>query len=202
MTHPISHVKEPILNQQGVALFATVMVIILMCLLGVTAITLTAMEVKVATLSKTTDAATTAAESCLTTGVRVIQTSLEQLAVPDSSLDSATPPGPVPAARSTDLFSELIGQDDQSTDSTQTLPDLVQTVSGFTVTGDIDRLYTQEKSGGSAQFGGGYNGKQQRDLYYRITCRASWMATGTIATVDEIYVCGMDGGATCRKTAL
>ncbi len=205
--HTSSPSRQPVLaNEHGIALIATLLVLILMFLIGVAALTLTTMELQIASLSRTADAATTTAESCLGSSVRVIQETIEQSAIPSSVLDTASPVGPVPSARQTDLLQEILGQLDQDPDSVSGAgtagPDLLYLVGGFTVTGDIDRLYGKMMAGGSAQFGGGTDGSSQMELYYRVSCRASWTSTGTIAQVSAVYVCTMDGGDSCRKVTL
>jgi hypothetical protein len=193
---------SPRSTEQGIAMIATLMVLLLMTLLGVAALTLTIMEHRVANLSRTADAASNAAESCLGAGVRVIQATITDSELPSSALDTASPPGPVPSARQTDLTQEIMGQSDQDPDSEvgtgSAGPDLLQTVGGFAVAGDIDRLYLKSLAGGSAQFGGGTT--TQMEIYYRVRCRASWTATGTMAQVSAIYACTMTGGESCQKT--
>lgn len=195
--------SHALLNERGIAMLTVVMILILMTMLGFTALTLTAMENQGAGLSRTADAAATVAESCLGAGIRVVQQTILDGDIPNAALDSATPPGPVPAARHTDLLQEIIGQADQDVDSEEGSgangPDLVQSVGTFSVTGDIDRLYLKPAAGGSTQFGGGTNAAAQVEIYYRVSCRARRVLTGTTAHVSALYACTLKNGDTCQR---
>jgi Tfp pilus assembly protein PilX len=194
-------------RQEGFALITALLVMLILTVLGVSAMTMTSMENRIAGVSKTTESASMAVESCLGAGVNVIQQTIEPAAVPASALDSAPIPGPVPAARQTDLGQEIMGELDQNNDSPTGTgasgPDLVQTVGGFTVNGDIDRLYVKNKSGGSLEFASGVEGKGKSaeiDVYYRITCVATMASTGTQSQISGVYACTASGGDTCQKT--
>jgi Tfp pilus assembly protein PilX len=194
-------------RQEGFALITALLVMLILTVLGVSAMTMTSMENRIAGTSKTTESASMAAESCLGAGVNVIQQTIEPAAVPASALDTAVPPGPVPLARLVDLGQEIMGELDQSNDSPTGTgasgPDIVQTVGGFTVNGDIDRLYIKNKSGGSLEFASGTEGKGKAaeiDVYYRITCVATMTSTGTQSQVSGVYACTASGGDTCQKT--
>ena len=104
-------------RQEGFALITALLVMLILTVLGVSAMTMTSMENRIAGVSKTTEAASMAVESCLGAGVNVIQQTIEPGAVPASALDSAPVPGPVPAARQTDLGQEIMGELDQNNDS-------------------------------------------------------------------------------------
>jgi Tfp pilus assembly protein PilX len=195
-------------RQEGFALITALLLMLILTVLGVSAMTMTSMENRIAGVSKTTEAASMAVESCLGAGVNVIQQTIEPASVPDSALDSAVPTaGPVPAARKTDLGQEIMGELDQNNDSPTGTgasgPDLVQTVGGFTVKGDIDRLYIKNKAGGSLEFASGVEGKGKAaeiDVYYRITCVATMASTGTQSQISSVYACTASGGDTCQKT--
>jgi hypothetical protein len=98
---------------------------------------------------------------------------------------------------------ELDQNNDSPTGTGASGPDLVQTVGGFVVNGDIDRLYIKNKSGGSLEFAAGVEGKgkaSEIDVYYRITCVATMVSTGTQSQVSGVYACTASGGDTCQKT--
>ena len=194
-------------RQEGFALITALLVMLILTVLGVSAMTMTSMENRMAGVSKTTEAASMAVESCLGTGVNVIQQTIDLGDVPLSALDNAVPPGPVPLARRADLTSEIMGELDQNNDSPTgsggSGPDLVQTVGGFTVNGDIDRMYIKNKAGGSLEFAAGLEGKGKAaeiDVYYRITCVATMASTGTQSQVSAVYACTASGGDTCQKS--
>lgn len=194
-------------RQEGFALITALLVMLILTVLGVSAMTMTSMENRIAGVSKATEAASMAVESCLGTGVNVIQQTIDLGDVPLSALDNAVPPGPVPLARRADLTSEIMGELDQNNDSPTgsggSGPDLVQTVGGFTVNGDVDRMYIKNKSGGSLEFASGVEGKGKAaeiDVYYRITCVATMASTGTQSQISGVYACTASGGDTCQKT--
>ncbi len=194
-------------RQEGFALITALLLMLILTILGVSAITMTSMENRIAGVSKTTEAASMAVESCLGTGVNVIQQTIDPAEVPLSVLDNAVPPGPVPSARRADLGQEIMGELDQNNDSPTGTgasgPDMVQTVGGFTVNGDIDRLYVKYKSGGSSAFAEAEQGKgkaAEYDVYYRITCVATMASTSTQSQVSAVYACTASGGDTCQKS--
>lgn len=195
-------------RQEGFALITALLLMLILTILGVSAMTMTSMENRIAGVSKTTEAASMAVESCLGTGVNIIQQTIDQGGVPASALATAVPlPGPVPLARQVDLGQEIMGELDQNNDSPTGTggsgPDLVQTVGGFTVNGDIDRMYIKNKAGGSLEFAAGLEGKGKAaeiDVYYRVTCVATMASTGTQSQVSAVYACTASGGDTCQKS--
>jgi Tfp pilus assembly protein PilX len=194
-------------GQAGFALITALLAMLILTVLGMAAVTVTSMENRIAGISRTTEASAMAVESCLGAGVNVIQQTIDQGAVPGSALDNAVPPGPVPLLRLADLTQEIMGELDQNNDSPTGSggagPDMVQAVGGFSVNGDIDRLYVKNKSGGSLEFAAGLEGKGKAaeiDVYYRITCVATLAATGTRSQVSAVYACTASGGDTCQKS--
>lgn len=194
-------------RESGFALMTALLLMLIMTVLGISAITVTSMENRIAGVSRTTEAAAMAAESCVGAGVNVIQQTIDQGGVPGSALDNAPTPGPVPLARQADLSQEIGGELDQSNDSPTgsgaSGPDMVQNVGGFIVNGDIDRLYVKNKAGGSLEFAAGVEGKGKAaeiDVYYRVTCVATQVATGTQSQVSAVYACTASGGDTCQKS--
>ena len=194
-------------RQDGFALITALLLMLILTVLGISAVTVTSMENRIAGVSRTTEAAAMAVESCLGAGVNIIQQTIEPAAVPASALDNAVPPGPVPVARQVDLGQEIMGELDQNNDSPTGIgalgPDMVQTVGGFTVNGDIDRLYIKNKAGGSLEFAAGVEGKgkaAELDVYYRVTCVATSVSTGTQSQISAVYACTASGGDTCQKS--
>jgi hypothetical protein len=100
------------------------------------------------------------------------------------------------------LLDEIMGRSDNNTDGTTGVSNLVQQVGGFTVNGDIDRLYNRAKVGGSLQFAAGLEGTGSEgaiDIYYRIDCVASMAATGSSSRVTAVYACTKTGESCQRK---
>ena len=204
----------PIRGEHGVAMLAVLMVMVMMTILGVAAITVSGLENKIAGLQRTTESAAQAAESCLGTSANVImQTLLPENGdtIPDTLLDTASPVGPVPSGNRTVLQNEIIGNPENSPDypsGSGAVPNIVMpanllTLGGYTVTGDIDRLYVKQKAGtGQIHFGGyegaGGGGGGDADIYYKVTCVALNTATGSESRVSAIYACTWSSDG-CQK---
>jgi Tfp pilus assembly protein PilX len=171
--------------------------ILLLTVLGIAAITITGLENRMAGFFRTTEAAAAAAQSCEGTAANIIQqTIVPPGQLPASFLSSAVPAGPVPAANGPTLQSEIIGAtlpsppaasaglpSENSGDLAATAPNLVLGFNGFTVNGDIDRLYIHNKPGMDPTKEGG------QEILYRITCVATNAATGASSTVTSVYGC-------------
>lgn len=194
-------------NERGVAMMTVVLIMLMMTVLGLSALTVTGMENRMAGFAMRTESATTAAESCVGTSVNIIQQTIDQGALPAAFLASATPVGPVPVSNSTVLNQEILGQSDRNPDSptgTGAAPNLVLTVNNYTVNGDIDRLYAKAKSGSGMQMFAAHDGigagtpSGGIDIYYRLDCVATNAATGTTARVSAVYACTASGDS-CQK---
>lgn len=191
-------------RQDGIALLTVVLLMVVLTILGIMAITVSGLENRMAGHGRTAEAAMAAAEACLGTGVKIIQGTIDNSALPASFLGDATPPGPVPAGNSATLEAEIMGQSDNNADNPEASPNVLQTVSGFTVYGDIDRLYAKPKAGGALQFAAGYEGTAGGaagggvDIYYRINCSAVNPVTNTRGQVIAVYACTATG-ETCQR---
>jgi Tfp pilus assembly protein PilX len=201
-------------GERGVAMLTVLMVMLMMTVLGIAAITVSALENKIAGLQRTTESAAQAAESCLGTSANVImQTLLPENGntIPTALLDNASPAGPVPNGNKTILENEIIGNPENSGDvpsGTGAVPNIVMPAAlmplgGYTVTGDIDRLYVKQKAGtGQIQFAGyetvSGGGSGNVDIYYKVTCVATNTATGTEGRVSAIYACTLNSDG-CQK---
>lgn len=192
-----------IYDQEGIALVTVMLVMVIMSVIGIAAITVTGLENRMAGFQRTGEAAATAAESCIGTGVNVIQQTIDQAKVPDTF--KVTLGGPIPDANQGSLEQEIMGQSDNNTDTPSSVPPNMQaTVGVFQVTGDIDRLYAKTKAGGALQFAAGYEGTAGGaagggvDIMYRITCVATNTATNTTSQVTAVYACTATGES-CQK---
>jgi len=133
-------------SQKGIALVTVMLVMVIMAVIGIAAITVTSLENRMAGFQRSGEAAATAAESCIGTGVNVIQQTIDQGRVPDTFKVSQG--GPVPDASQVVLEQEIMGQLDNNADSPSSAsPNMRSTVGVFQVNGDIDRLYAKTRSG-------------------------------------------------------
>ena len=197
-------------GEEGIALVTTLVILLMMTVLGVGAVAVTALENRIAGFQRTGESATSAAESCVGTSVNIIQQTLasSNLTVPAVFVSAA---GPVltsaEVAVNPTLSMEISGQSDNHTDMVTgagvTGPDYSLQINGYSVLGDIDRLYLIGKAGSGMQFAAGYEGAGSgtagggADIVYRIDCRATLTAAGTESRVVAIYACTLNGQ--CQK---
>ena len=196
-------------DSQGMAMLTVMMVLLMLTVLGIAAITVSGLGNTMAGLQRTMEASANAAESCLGTGANIIQQVFlpeNGSQIPAALLDNSSPPGPIPNGNKTVLENELIGNPENNTDQASGVPNLVMpgTIGPYRVAGDIDRLYVKMRAGsGQQQFaaydgagvGAGSNGV---DAYFRISCLATNVATGTESRVSAIYACSLTGDG-CQK---
>ena len=197
-------------GEEGIALVTTLVILLMMTVLGVGAVAVTALENRIAGFQRTGESATSAAESCVGTSVNIIQQTLasSNLTVPAVFVSAA---GPVltsaEVAVNPTLSMEISGQSDNHTDMVTgagvTGPDYSLQINGYSVLGDIDRLYLMGKAGSGMQFAAGYEGAGSgtagggADVVYRIDCRATLTAVGSESRVVAIYACTLNGQ--CQK---
>jgi len=196
-------------NDRGMAMLTVMMVLLMLTVLGIAAITVSGLGNTMAGLQRTMEASANAAESCMGTGANIIQQVFlpeNGSQIPAALLDNSSPPGPIPNGNKTVLENELIGNPENNTDQASGVPNLVMpgTIGPYRVAGDIDRLYVKMRAGsGQQQFaaydgagvGAGSNGV---DAYFRISCLATNVATGTESRISAIYACSLTGDG-CQK---
>lgn len=200
-------------NEQGIAMMTVLLVMLMMTVLGISALTVTGLENRMAGSMTSMESATAAAESCTGTGVNIIQQTIDPYvgagtipAVFLSNVVTNGAPGPVNQAYATLLNQEIMGQSDNNSDfpdGTGQAPNLIQTVGAFTVNGDIDRLYIKGSAGSGMQQFAGYEGTGSSavgssNIFYRIDCVARNTTTGTSARVTAVYACTTTGES-CQK---
>lgn len=200
-------------NEQGLAMLTVLLVMLMMTVLGISAMTVTGLENRMAGSMTSMEGATAAAESCAGVGVNIIQQTIDPYGgagtLPPAFLSNvvtAGTPGPVPQANAPVLNQEIMGSSDNNSDfadGTGAVPNLVQTIGAFTVNGDIDRLYVKGNPGSGMQQFAGYEGTGSSavgssNIYYRIDCVARNAATGTSARVTAVYACTLTGES-CQK---
>lgn len=191
-------------GETGLALLTTMLLLVAMTVIGIAAMTVTSLGNKMAGYGRTAEAGASAAEACLGTAVKIIQDTIDGGALPAGYRSDAAPAGPVPASNATTLQGEILGQADNSGDSSDTAPNTVVTVNNYTVNGDIDRLYAAAKAGSAQQFAAGYEGTGAGaaaggiDIFYRVDCTATNTATDTRGRITAVYACTVTG-ETCQR---
>jgi len=194
-------------DQRGVALMTVLFLMLIVTVLGLAAVTVSGLENNMAGLTRNTEAAAIAAESCIGTAVNIIQQTIDQGSLPPTFLSDATPAGPVPQANSVTLNREILGQSDNNVDAaegTGAAPNLVLSVNNYTVNGDLDRLYTKARAGTAMQMFGAYDGPGSGsaaggiDIIYRIDCVAKSNLGATKSRVTAVYAC-TSTGESCQK---
>ena len=202
-------------NQQGIAMISILMLILILTVLGIGAMTITGLENRVAGFASSMEASSAAADSCIATGVKVIQQVLDvsnATSVPTALLDNQTPPGPVPSSNKAQLEKEINGDSTAVADAPigppfpagiiAAVPNLVQTVGAYSVAGDIDFLYRKQRAGSGQQFGAAYDGTAVgggaggMDMFYSVDCVATNTATGMSSRIAAIYACLYNEGCT------
>jgi hypothetical protein len=202
-------------NQQGIAMISILMLILILTVLGIGAMTITGLENRVAGFASSMEASSAAADSCIATGVKVIQQVLDvsnATSVPTALLDNQTPPGPVPASNKAQLEKEINGDPTAVADAPigppfpagiiAAVPNLVIPVGAYSVVGDIDFLYRKQRAGSGQQFGAAYDGTAVGggaggvDMFYSVDCVATNTATGMSSRIAAIYSCLYNEGCT------
>ncbi|HQR15555.1 MAG TPA: PilX N-terminal domain-containing pilus assembly protein [Nitrospira sp.] len=196
------HDENRMTGQRGIALLTVMLMLLILSILGIASITVTSMENRMAGFFRTTEAVVAAADSCEGLAANLIQQTLSPPGVLPASF--VAPTGPVPAANATILWQEIIGSSplpspaptgtlaENYADSAATEPNFEMTnMPGFTVRGDIDRLYAHPKAGQGT-------GVTATEFVYRITCIATNATTGSSSTVVSVYGC-LDGDTCVKK---
>lgn len=197
-------------GEEGVAMLTVIMVMLMMTVLGIAAITVSALENNMAGLQRTTESAGQAAESGIGTSANVLlQVLLPENGnqIPAALLSNASPAGPVPVSNQTVFQGEIIGNPENLNDvptGSGAAPNILMSVGGYAVACDVDRMYVKMSAGsGQQQFaaydgagvGAGSNGV---NVYFKVDCVASNTATGTESRVTAVYACALTGDG-CQK---
>ena len=195
-------------NANGIALLTVMLVMVIMSVIGIAALTVTGLENRLAGFGRTGEAGATAAESCVGTGVNLIQQTIDLATVPVSFLATSAPAGPVPAGGDTRLTQEIMGQSDNNVDTASATggaggggPNMYTKIGIFDVYGDIDRLYAKARAGGALEFASGFDsgpGGGGVDIIYRIDCVAQNTTTNTSSQITAVYACAATGES-CQK---
>lgn len=192
-------------GQRGVALLTAMLILMIMAVIGIASITLTGLENRLAGFVRSGEAASVAAESCLQTSVRTIESVIRFSEVPAALLDNASPAGPVPNANAAQLFNEVSGAAGYESfgdalpasypNFNVGVPNPLTTLNNFTVQGDIDRLQSKQSSGGSLLMLQGYEGLGSGsasggiEILYQVSCMATHSATNTRSKITAVFAC-------------
>ena len=192
-------------DQRGVALLTAMLILMIMAVIGIASITLTGLENRLAGFVRSGEAASVAAESCLQTSVRTIESVIRYSEVPAALKDNASPAGPVPNGNAATLFNEVSGATgyESYTDALPAsypnfnigVPTPATTLNNFVVQGDIDRLQSKQSSGGSLLMLQGYEGLGSGsasggiEILYQVTCLATHSATNTRSKITAVFAC-------------
>ena len=142
-------------NQQGSILLITLMVLLILTTLGVTAISTMTTEVRMTGNAKVHRMVFYGADGGGRTYAPILSETIEGRAVP---LKFVKPQGPV--VDSENLKAEIFGfnPNDGLVDSPLNDPDLSLSLDPVAVGVDLDRVQERYLSGGAAEFAGGYDG--------------------------------------------
>lgn len=185
-------IRSVIEDESGVSFMATVIIMLMVAILGVAALTMSGIGNSTVGALRMAEEGTAAAESCIGVGVDVIQRTIvpNGLAAVPATLQA--PQGPVPAANAAVLANEIMrspsnGVDCAVVNSTCAVanPNLTMAVNNYQINGDIDSLFSRIKPGSQGAI----------DIYFRIDCSATNLATGTQTRVIAIYDCVTGGPA-------
>jgi hypothetical protein len=200
-------------SEQGIAMMTVLLILLMMTVLGISALTVTGLENRMAGSMTSMESATAAAESCTGIGVNIIQQTIDPYvgagtipAAFQSNVMTGGISGPIDLPYAILLNQEIMGQSDNNIDFPDgpgETPNLRLTVGAFTVKGDIDRLYIKGSPGSGMQQFAGYEGTGSSsvgssNIYYRIDCVARNAATGISARVTAVYACTVTGES-CQK---
>jgi Tfp pilus assembly protein PilX len=197
-------------GEHGIALLTVMLLLLILTVLGVAAITVTSLEIRMAGFSSSTEAAVAAAESCAGTGARIITQTIDSGQLPTSYVvGGAGATDPVVPANAENaitnppsLTQEITMQALTATGNNDpdvawgagAKPDIQFNVGPYSVVGDIDRMYNVWPPG--------YQIGTANNIFLRIDCQATNIATGTINRVLVVYSCfqgNIEGGGCTPK---
>lgn len=176
----------------------TVMLLILIIgALGVAALTMTGMENSMAGAIRMVEEGTAAAEACVGSAVRAIRLTIEDPQMTGPAAALIAPQGPVPASNQGIFTQEINGTLRNNPDvavGAGNAPNLVMNVNGYVVNGDIDFLYSRQRTGSDLAAT-----DKVWDQYYRVDCLAANAATGATSRVVVTFDCLNQTGEGCQR---
>jgi Tfp pilus assembly protein PilX len=185
-------------DERGIA-FMTVMILTLMTgVLGVAALTMTGLENSMAGAVRMVEEGTHAAESCVGTAVHVINAAIDDPSMAGPAAAVVAPQGPVPALNAAFLSQEINGSLRNNADvavGAGNAPNLTMNVNNYVINGDIDFLYSKQKTGDNLGDAEGLSINQ----FYRVDCTAANATTGATSRVIVVFDCLQKTGEGCTK---
>jgi Tfp pilus assembly protein PilX len=185
-------------DERGIALMTVMMVTLMIGVLGVAALTMTGLENSMAGAVRMVEEGTHAAESCIGTSVRIINMTMEDPSMAAAAAIVVAPQGPVPALNAAFLSQEINGALRNNQDvavGAGNAPNLTMNVNNYVINGDIDFLYSNQKTGDNVADPESLSITQT----YRVDCTAANTATGTTSRVIAVYECLQKTGEGCTR---
>jgi Tfp pilus assembly protein PilX len=200
MTHQDQHtgLSKFRSDERGIALMTVMMLTLMTGVLGVAALTMTGLENSMAGAVRMVEEGTHAAESCIGTSVRIINMAIEDPSMAAAAAIVVAPNGPVPALNAAFLSQEINGALRNNQDiavGAGNAPNLTMNVNNYVINGDIDFLYSSQKTGDNLADPESLSVTQT----YRVDCTAANTATGTTSRVIAVYECLQKTGEGCTR---
>jgi type IV pilus assembly PilX-like protein len=203
----------PLRREDGIALLTVLMLTVILTVIGIASISTTTLDIRMAGGERLRESLLNTGESCLSSGVQIIQQVLANGQVPAALYPGTNPTFP-PLSRlggNNDLESEIFGYpgyeglaDTADPTVAGSTPNARLTVGGVVVNLDIDRLYKRPKPGTAQAFGMAYEGIGAgaggggTEIVYRIVCYAPG-PNQSISQVTGVYACVASGESCLRK---
>jgi Tfp pilus assembly protein PilX len=199
-------------REDGIAMLTVLMLTIILTIIGIAAITTTTLDIRMAGGERLRETMVSAAESCLSSGVQIIQSVLGNGQIPATMtpgtnpqipLPISVPPGTNPLEAEIFGYPGYVGYADTADPTAGGAPNAILTVGNSTVNIDIDRLYIRPKPGSAQGFAMAYEGPGAgagaggTEIMYRITCFANGPTQG-FSQVTGVYAC-VSSGESCQR---
>lgn len=141
-------------NEKGVILITVLILTVIVTLIGVIAITNSAVDIQISGNMRRATTAFEGAEAGIDLGVSVIENTIANASLTPTSTGNG-----ITTLDTANLQTEILGGSDNNPDTPQASADIgMNNLGGVAVNSDIDRLYSYINSGGASQFAMGYEG--------------------------------------------
>ncbi|NOS77917.1 MAG: hypothetical protein HOP35_08210 [Nitrospira sp.] len=185
-------------DERGTSFMTVMLLTLITGSLGVAALTMSGLENSMAGSIRMVEEGTDAAESCVGTAVRAIRLTIDDPQMTGPAAVLIAPLGPVPALNQAVFTQEINGTLRNNSDvavGAGNAPNLTMNVNGYIVNGDIDFLYSKQRTG--SDFAD--PDKPTFDQFYRVDCVAANAATGATSRVIVTFDCLNTTGEGCVK---
>jgi hypothetical protein len=185
-------------DERGTSFMTVMLLLLITGSLGVAALTMSGLENSMAGSIRMVEEGTDAAESCVGTAVRAIRLTIDDPQMTGPAAILVAPLGPVPALNQAVFTQEINGTLRNNSDvavGAGNAPNLTMNVNGYVVNGDIDFLYSKQRTG--SDFAD--PDKPTFDQFYRVDCVAANAATGATSRVVVTFDCLNTTGEGCVK---